>query len=69
METVYGRLKKIDEDVKIVTENGNFLTIDKMTKDCPAKHLNAANGWARKPIGKKLFSFIVKNDGTVMIVM
>lgn len=64
MQSVSGKLTKEG----IITEDGHELVIEKIER-WTAGSTNEAKGLARKKRGKKLFRFIVKSWGEVLIVM
>ena len=52
MQTVMGKLGKIDGELRIIAESGDNLIIMSMAEKVVAPNLNSAQGWARKPRGK-----------------
>lgn len=64
MQSVSGKLTKEG----ILTNDGHDLIIEKIERWTVGK-TNEARGLARKKRGKKLFRFIVKSWGEVLIVM
>jgi len=69
METIFGKIEKTENEIRVITENGHSLIVENLTEMVQEKYNNLARGWARKPRGKKLFGFTIKTDGTVLILM
>ncbi|HKJ98910.1 MAG TPA: hypothetical protein VJ959_08310 [Desulfotignum sp.] len=71
MQTEHGTIKKTETGLEVIYENGKtMLVVENLkTNNVPAHELNAAWGIGRKPRGKKIYRFIVKNNGEVLAVI